>query len=100
MDERQNEIVKGVAGILRKFLKPSRIIIFGSREKGNNNGHSDFDFAVDCPRPPISVERKIKEQVEKISGLYGVDIVYLCSVDKDFRQIILKTGRLIYEKRT
>ena len=100
MDKRSNEIVKGVVGILREFLKPLRIIIFGSRAKGNNIGQSDFDFAVDCPRPYISVEREMKEQIEKISGLYGVDIVYLCSVDKDFRQIILKTGRLIYEKRT
>ncbi len=99
MNKRHDEIVKDVADVLRKFLNPPRIIIFGSRAKGNNGGHSDFDFAVDCPRPSISIERQMNEQVEKISGLYGVDIVYLGSVDKDFRQIILKTGRPIYERR-
>ena len=85
--------------VLKKSLKPSKIIIFGSRAKGDNKKHSDFDFAVDCSRPSIQVEREIDEQIEKFSGLYGVDIVYLGSVDKDFRKIVLKTGRLIYEKR-
>ena len=97
---RQDEIIKGVVNILKENLAPAKIIIFGPRAKGNNNRHSDFDFALDCPRPSISAERKINEQVSKIKGLYKIDIVYLDSVDKDFKEIILKTGRPIYERRT
>ncbi|MDI6758174.1 MAG: nucleotidyltransferase domain-containing protein [Candidatus Omnitrophota bacterium] len=85
--------------ILRELLKPPCIILFGSRIKGDNSEHSDFDFALDCPKPSLEMERKVNEAIEKISGLYKVDIVYLSSVDREFKGIILKTGKVIYGKR-
>lgn len=100
MDARYNEIIHKIVEILKRFLEPSRIILFGSRAKGKNSRHSDFDFALTCSRPPISIERKIKEEIEKVSGLYKVDVVYLDSVEEDFRKIILNTGKVVYERRT
>ena len=97
MDNRQNEIMQRVIDILKGVLNPSRIIIFGSRAKENNRVHSDFDFALDCPKPSLSVERQISDAIEKISGLYKVDIIYLDSVDEEFKEIILKTGKVVYE---
>lgn len=97
MNNRQDEITQRVTDVLKKFLKPSKIIIFGSRAKENNQKHSDFDFALDCPKPHLTIERKIKEEIEKISGLYKVDIVYLGSVDKEFKEIVLNTGKVVYE---
>lgn len=96
MNSRQNEIIQAVIDIFKKSLKPSKIILFGSRAKKNNRKHSDFDFALDCDRPTLSIERKINEKIEKISGLYKVDIIYLGSVDKEFKKIVLKTGKIIY----
>jgi len=100
MNKRQSQITKEVVKILRQFLDPSRVVIFGSRAKKNNCQHADFDFAVEGPRPPLSVERKMNREIEKISGLYKVDIVYTAAVDKEFRDIIFKTGKVLYEKRT
>ncbi|ODS31635.1 MAG: hypothetical protein SCARUB_03241 [Candidatus Scalindua rubra] len=40
----------------------------------------------------------MKEDIEGVSGLYNVDVVFLQSVDKVFRDIVLKTGRIIYER--
>ncbi len=97
MGNRENEIIQAVTEILKRFLNPSRIILFGSRAKENNREHSDFDFALDCAKPSLSVERKINEEIEKISGLYKVDLIYLGSVDKEFKEIVLKTGKVIYE---
>ncbi|MDI6735200.1 MAG: nucleotidyltransferase domain-containing protein [bacterium] len=98
MNNRENEILRETIDVLKEGLNPSRIILFGSRAKGNNDKNADFDFAVDCKRPKISVQRKISEEIEKISGLYKVDIVYMLSVDEEFRKIILKTGEVIYER--
>ncbi|MBU0683045.1 MAG: nucleotidyltransferase domain-containing protein [Candidatus Omnitrophota bacterium] len=97
-NNREKEIVQAVVNILAEVLSPSRIILFGSRAKGNNEQHADFDFAVDIPRPDISMERKIKDEVEKASGLYKVDIIYLDDVDEDFKNIVLGTGKVIYER--
>lgn len=97
--ERTEEILNGIVGILKKHLEPSKIILFGSRAKICNDAHADFDFAVDVKRPAISEERKMNEDIEKIRGLYKVDIVYMPLVDKDFRGIIIKTGKVLYERR-
>lgn len=84
--------------MLTRRLAPSRIFLFGSRVDGGNGKHADFDFAVDCTRPSVSDQRVINEEVEKIAGLYKVDVVFLKSIDKEFREIILNKGKLIYEK--
>ena len=100
MDKREKEILEGSVEVLRKYLNPSKIILFGSRAKGNKDRHADFDFAVDSKRPHISVQRKIREDIERTSGLYKVDIVYMLSVDEEFKDIIVKTGQVIYERRS
>lgn len=99
INKRASEILTGTVEILKKHLNPSKIILFGSRAKTHNDTHADFDFAIDVKRPPISKERKISEEIETIRGLYKVDIVYIPTVDKDFREIILKTGKILYERR-
>ena len=99
MNNRHNEIEYGVCEVLKRYLSPRRIIIFGSRAKGEALSHSDFDFAVDCARPSIDVERRLKHKIEKLSGLYRVDIIYLASVEEKFKEIVLKTGKVIYERR-
>ncbi|UCD15197.1 MAG: nucleotidyltransferase domain-containing protein, partial [Candidatus Omnitrophota bacterium] len=98
--KREDEILEGIIDILKTYLKPSRVILFGSRAKGKGNKSCDFDIAVDCKKPEISIQRKINDAIEKISGLYKIDIVYLQSVEDKFKDIILKTGKEIYERRT
>jgi len=95
---REKEIIDGVVKVLTGTLTVKKIILFGSRVKGNGGKHADFDFAVDSPKPDISAERRISEKIEAISGLYKVDIVFLNDVDAEFKKIILKTGKVIYER--
>jgi len=99
MDLRHKKIIKSACSILVKSLGPSKIILFGSRAKGSHGRHSDFDFALDCKKPSISTQRRINDEIDKVSGLYKVDIIYLDSVNKEFKDIILKTGKVIYESR-
>ncbi|UCB57672.1 MAG: nucleotidyltransferase domain-containing protein [Candidatus Omnitrophota bacterium] len=99
MKNREKEILNKVVAILKKELNPAKIILFGSRAKGINDNAADFDLAVDCKRPDVSQERRINEEIEKISGLYKVDIAYLKSVDAEFKKNVLKTGKVVYERR-
>lgn len=96
--ERESDILEKVLSILKRRLSSRRVILFGSRAKGRAGKGADFDLAVDSARPSLRIERKIAEEIEEVIGLYTVDIVYLESVDKEFRDIILKTGRVLYEK--
>lgn len=98
-NKRQKEIVDQVILLLQKTLRPKRIILFGSRAKGSHTRHADFDFALDASRPDISTEREIREKMEGIGGLYKFDLVFLDSIEEDFKRIIIETGKVIYEKR-
>jgi predicted nucleotidyltransferase len=98
MKNREAEVLKESITVLKKHLNPSKIILFGSRAKDNSDKNADFDLAVDCPKPEISVQRKIDEDIEGISGLYKIDIVYMPSIDEEFKDIVLKTGKVVYER--
>ncbi len=99
MTERESEIFKKVRELLIESFHPKSIILFGSRAKENNIAGSDFDFAIDIENKPGKEKLfSLQEQLDKISGLYKVDIVFLSEVDEEFKQIILETGKVIYEK--
>lgn len=98
IQQREKEILTGIIEIVKRYISPERIILFGSRAQNRNDTASDFDIAVDTEPVDIGTERKIKESIEKISGLYNVDIVFLKSVDTEFRNIVEKTGIVIYER--
>ena len=99
MNPREKEILDQAVEVLKNRLHPSKIFLFGSRAKHQSQKGSDFDLAVDSPKPELRIQRQIREAIEEFSGLYKVDVVYLDHVDQEFREIILKTGKVIYEKR-
>jgi len=85
---------------LRKDIKPKRVILFGSRAAGKYNPGSDFDIALDGKKIDVRRMRELKEKLEEVSGLHKVDIIFLGSVDREFKNIILKRGKILYERRT
>lgn len=98
MTARESEVLDIALSIIRQELDPRRIILFGSRAEGRHNPGSDFDLAVDASKPAERAHR-IHEALNDSVGLYSVDIVYLPDVDPDFRRLILKTGKVVYERK-
>lgn len=97
---REREILTKTLDIFKKLLAPPKVILFGSRAKGKFKKYSDFDFAIDMKRPALKIQRILNEEMEKYSGLYTIDIAYLKSVDANFKNIVIDTGKIIYEKRS
>ena len=42
-------------------------------------------------------EGRVKEKLNELAGLHSIDIVFIKEVDKGFRDIILQTGKVVYE---
>ena len=84
--------------ILVDELNPDRLILFGSRGKGKALPNSDYDVAIDAQEIEFREKRILKEKIEDILGLHKLDLVFLNEVEKKFKEIILKTGRVIYER--
>lgn len=79
MNSREEEIIKEVVNIICQNCKPKRILLFGSRAKNDDSSTSDFDFAIYSKKPNIT-----NGQIEKISGLYKIDSVYLPAIEEDY----------------
>lgn len=100
MTQREETILKNVQEILIKRLNPGKIILFGSAARKKNNSNADFDLAIDKARIDIRLHRKIKEEIDSICGLYKIDIVFLNSVERSFKKLVLKTGKVSYERNS
>ena len=95
-----NKAEKYIGRIVEELKKynPQRIILFGSRAKGTYRKGSDIDIAVDL-KLSFREKRKLKEKIEDISGLYSVDLIFLPDVEENFKNQILKEGKILYEKK-
>ena len=97
---REDKILNESVDLLVKELNPIKIILFGSRAKGKNSKGSDFDIAVEViDIPERKIIRKVKESLDDISGLYTIDLSLLNKFDNSFKNIILNSGKTIYERR-
>ncbi len=74
------------------------MLLFGSRAEGRHGPGSDFDIALDGKKISVRKMRELREKLEEVSGLHKVDIIFLESVDKEFKDIILRKGKILYER--
>ncbi len=80
--------------VLLDFPNVEKVILFGSRARGDNKYNSDIDIALigENIRPGLNT------RIREAAGLYSVDIVNFDSVDNpDLTEEILKDGIVIYE---
>jgi|Deesub1362A_J573_1020465.scaffolds.fasta_scaffold03141_6 predicted nucleotidyltransferase len=79
------------------YLRPTKIILFGSRVKDKGVKYSDYDIAVLGADFNIRQERKLKEELDERLGILTVDIINLDKVDSEFRKLIESHGIVLYE---
>ena len=77
MNKREKEIIQEVTRILKTKLRPSRIILFGSRAKGKGVRGSDFDFAVLFDKELSGREKNVLKlkMIAYLTDLLGTDKV-------------------------
>ncbi|HPO50988.1 MAG TPA: nucleotidyltransferase domain-containing protein [Spirochaetota bacterium] len=102
MDDNFNEIIN----ILINKFNPEKIILFGSRARGNSNENSDYDLLL----LKKGIKNKIKETQEIYKNLLGlnlaVDILIETPEDYEINKLnkftvysnIDKEGKILYER--
>jgi predicted nucleotidyltransferase len=85
MDRKTIAIAKKFAARIKKVYKPEKIILFGSRVRGDNFKTSDFDF--------IIVSKKFAGMpfIERLSKMYdywdeNVDLEAICYTPEEFKR--------------
>jgi len=92
--------IDALVRLLVDFLAPRRIFLFGSRAKGTARKGSDIDLAVEGGKVlAFREERKLKEALDELAGIYSVDLVFLDRCDEGFSRLIRQTGKVLYERK-
>jgi len=83
---------------LKAFPEVERVILFGSRARGDAGFRADIDLAVQCPGAGILRWSDIEEAIEAAPTLLKIDLVRLDKVSPEFAAVILQEGRVLYER--
>ena len=87
-----NEIIE----ISKKYSKINKVILFGSRARGDNGDRSDIDLAIYCEK---SISDFIEDIENNTTTLLEFDFSDMKSVnDELFIEQVNKEGIIIYEK--
>jgi type III restriction enzyme len=78
----------------------ARVVLFGSRARGDFRPQSDIDLAVDGPEMGAAGFVRLKRRLEDLGLIYRVDLVFLQDqLDDRFRGFITRDGRTFWAPR-
>lgn len=90
-----NSVYKNLINYFKNSSNINKVILFGSRAKGNESFNSDIDLCIDCPS---SVFSTITNDIDNLVGIYSCDIVFLEKLNEELKKQIDKYGIEIYSK--
>ena len=73
-----------------------KVVLFGSRAKGNYKYNSDIDLGILCDK---KYKGTIAEELDELVGVYSLDIVFLDSINEEIKLQIEKYGIEIYDNK-
>ena len=88
--------------IVRKFSalpEVRRVILFGSRARGDAGERSDIDLAIDAPGVHLRQWYNIADVVEELETLLPIDLVFLAEATSTLLDKITSEGAVLYERR-
>lgn len=95
-----NEVIKDISDVLKKHPNIDKVLIFGSRAKGNYTEGSDIDLALIGENISFNELLDINIQIEDLELLYKVDVVdYNKNVGTSINEHIDRVGLLFYKKQ-
>lgn len=93
-----DKVIEQIKVIARKY-KIKKILLFGSRARGDNSSISDYDIAVFGDGLSEVDKARFCDNVEEIKTLKKIDVVFVNqNVADAFVKNIMREGVIIYEQ--
>jgi predicted nucleotidyltransferase len=91
-------IIDALAKDLSRFPSVEKIILYGSRARGDADERSDIDLAVVCPNATDREWVDIWCVVDDAKTLLSIDLMRLDKASEAFRKNVLREGKVLYER--
>lgn len=94
----KSEILKSIITTITQTPNIEKIILFGSRARGDEEARSDFDIAIFCPKISERQWLDLCERVENIDTLLKIDLIRLDTASQILQDKIAMEGVIVYEQ--
>lgn len=92
-------VIQELQAVFRKHSFVERVILFGSRAKGNYHAGSDIDLAVVASGMTYSQLLTISTDIDDLNLLYKVDLLdYNRNIGTPIGEHIDRVGKVFYSK--
>ncbi len=88
-------LITQIVETIVRLASPKRIILYGSRARGDYSPVSDIDIAVECDEGKALIRNEIDDEIRT---LLKVEIVDVDEIGSQLRFEIEREGRVLYEK--
>jgi len=95
-----DRVLSGIRDISLKYPCIFKVMLFGSRARGDNTDKSDYDIAVFSENMSLQEQTGYKDDIEKINTLNKIDVVFIKPrhINTELYDNILKDGVEIMSK--
>ncbi len=84
----------------KRYIDPDKIVIFGSRARGDHSQRSDVDIGFYLARNDHpNWSRFVLDAEDELKTLLEMDLVDVTSASEDLKKSIMTEGVVIYEKK-
>ncbi len=91
-------LVQQLESIVSSFPEVRKVILFGSRARGDAEERSDIDLAVEAQGLSQTGWLQLVDQLENLDTLLSVDIINLPEAAQTLRERILSEGKVVFEQ--
>ena len=92
------EAIETLVARLRDLAEVRRVILFGSRVRGDNQPRSDIDLAVSLPDGTALDWQAVVEAADSVPTLLMIDLVRWEDAPPELKSRIVSEGKVLYER--
>mgnify|MGYP000285989126 CR=1 FL=1 len=96
----KSSVIKNLKAVFESNPKIERVLIYGSRAKGNYYKGSDIDLVVIAPQMSFSEYLRLYSELEELNIPYHIDLAKYELLDDKIKEHIDRVGLEIYKKST
>lgn len=95
----KQDVIDQINAIFSKYKKIDKVVVYGSRAKGNHKSYSDIDLCVFSENITLTTLQKVEVEIDDLLLPYKMDISIFHQIDnKELKEHITRIGKLFYEK--
>ncbi len=94
-----SDVVKELQDFFAHYSFIDKVVIFGSRARGDCGEKSDIDICVYSLEMSDEEFRDLRYEINELPILYKIDIVHFEKINDKLRENILRDGKLFFVKQ-